>query len=78
MAETSACRDLYFCPARKDFNFGNINQSHRARSGEYGGGGRQNSYFFFFQKRRNYCGGMSGDIVTRRICLKTVTGYRFL
>ena len=27
---------------------------------------RQNSYFFFLQKRRNYCGGVSGDIVIKK------------
>ena len=39
MADPSACRDWYFCPARNAFNFGNKKKSHGARSGEYGGGG---------------------------------------
>ena len=39
MADPSACRDWYFCPARNAFNFGSKKKSHGARSGEYGGGG---------------------------------------
>jgi hypothetical protein len=33
--------DLYFRPARKDFNFGNKKKSHGARSREYGGEAKQ-------------------------------------
>ena len=39
MADPSACRDWYFCPARNAFNFGNKKKSHGARSGGGGGGG---------------------------------------
>jgi hypothetical protein len=48
MADPSACRDLYFHPARKDFNFGNEKKSHGARSGEYGCEAKQ--LFFNFSK----------------------------
>jgi hypothetical protein len=62
MTDPRACRDLYFRPARKDFNFGNKKKSHGARFGDYGGLGKTVT-FSFFKKRRNSCGGMSGDIV---------------
>jgi hypothetical protein len=56
MADSSACRDLYFRPARKDFNFGNKNKSHGARSGEYGGGavGEAKQLLFLFFKKAKY------------------------
>jgi hypothetical protein len=46
MADPSACRDLYFRPARKDFNFGNEKKSHGAMFGEYGGEAKQLLFFF--------------------------------
>ena len=50
MADPSAYRDWYFRPARNDFNFGNKNISHGARSGEYGGEAKQ--LLFFLQKKK--------------------------
>ena len=38
MADSSACRDWYFRPARNAFNFGNKKKSHGARSRGGGGG----------------------------------------
>ena len=45
MTDPSACRDLYFRPARNDFNFGNKKKSHGARSGEYGDEAKQLLFF---------------------------------
>ena len=50
MADSSACRDWYFRPARNAFNFGNKKKSHGARSGEYGGGGEAKQLLFLSSK----------------------------
>jgi hypothetical protein len=47
MAEPSACRDLYFRPARKDFNFGNKTKSHGARLEKTGAEEKQLLFLFF-------------------------------
>jgi hypothetical protein len=39
MADPSDCRDLYFRPARKDFNFGNKKKSHEQGLENTGVGG---------------------------------------
>jgi hypothetical protein len=78
MADLSACRDLYFRPARKNFNFGNKKKSHGARSGEYGGWGKTVT-FSFFKNAETIAEVWSGALSCRRpICLKPVTGRRFL
>ena len=77
MADPSACRDWYFCPARNAFNSGNKKKSHGARSGEYRGWDKTVSFSFFKNAvtiAEVWAGALS---CRRRTCLKPVAGRRF-
>ena len=75
MADPSACRDWYFCPARNDFHFRKQKEITWGYVwGTQGGEVRQNSYFFFLQKRLNYYGGMSGGIVMKKTDMFKTSG----